>query len=84
MSLESESRQWDSSNFGDKSLKSLMKKNPWESTWELVKIPNASQSTICQHFEKKVEKVSKLDVWVQYALREKNKTDLFSKTGNYL
>ena len=45
---------------------------PYQSTQELVFDLNTSQSTICSHL-KKIEKVSKLYVWIPHNLTMKNK-----------
>ena len=41
--------------------------------------PCTSQSTICCHNLKKIDKVSKLGIWVSHTLSEKNKQDHISR-----
>ena len=73
-SLKDEQRPGRSSDFDDDALKALVEYNPRQSTQELADKLNTSQSTICRHLEK-MEKVSKLGVWVPHVLSEKNKAD---------
>lgn len=60
-------------DFGTEALNSLVESSPWQSTQELAKISNTSQSAIYQHLEK-IKSAS----WVfsvPYTLSEKNKVN---------
>ena len=74
MSLKDEPRPGRSWDFDAEALKSLVECSACQSIRGLADKLNMSQTNICHHLEK-MEKVSKLGVWVPHALSEKNKAD---------
>ncbi|XP_054004805.1 histone-lysine N-methyltransferase SETMAR-like [Hylaeus anthracinus] len=62
------------SDFDDNLLKAILEQNPRQSTRGIAERLDTSQSTVNRHLEK-LEKVSKLGVWVPYNLSERNKKD---------
>lgn len=73
-SLKDEPRPGRSSGFDDEALKSLVESNPRQSTRELAKTLNTSQSTVRRHLEK-IGKVSKLGILISRDLSEINNSE---------
>lgn len=78
--MEDELRSVYSLNFDYEVLKLPVGSNLWQSTWELAKMLNISQSTICRYIEK-IWKVGKLNVLFLHILSEKKVNHLLIVTS---